>query len=59
MSAAQTAGQVDADLDTELEARLLFAIATGLGAQVALYQGSVDHAVEVFRYCIRRIGLAP
>lgn len=55
---AQSLGHVREDLDPVQEARVLFALATGLGTNVALYHGSSERAHSVFRYHVERLGLA-
>lgn len=55
---AQRAQQVSSDVDPQAEARVLFALATGLGAQVALYHAPPDLARDTFDYHVKRLGLA-
>lgn len=57
ISRAQHDGLVDSGVDPVFEARVLFALATGLGTQVSLYDGAGDQALEVFSYYSRRLGI--
>lgn len=54
---SQQAGHTDAELDPAREAHALFALVTGLGAQVAIYQASQTRARETFDGYLQRLGV--
>lgn len=59
IAAGQESGHLSSDLDPHREARVLFALATGLGTEVAVYGGSSEGAEATFRYYVERLGLMP
>src|SRR5699024_1896487 len=54
---AQQAGDISTDLDSESEARALFACVQGLGIQVAVYQYDAAEARRTLLHYLQRLGL--
>lgn len=52
---AQAKGLVDRDVNAELDGKSLFALATGLGIQVALYGASPISALSILRHNLERL----
>lgn len=54
---AQQAGDISTDLDSESEARALFACVQGLGVQVSVYQYDAAEARRTLLHYLQRLGL--